>query len=481
MADEIRDLPGAQAIPVEDLVYEDEAEEAFQLTPMMEIEEVMPLVDDLALGVQRLRILQAKAYILRCKAARARRREEEQRRLEEEERAARKQRRWWTRPWLLTRTAVGHYHELLRQLEREDVGAFKNFVRINPQLFTAVLERIEADITKQDTHYRKALEPGLKLAITLRFLATGDSYKTLMYGFRVASNTISKFIPDVCEAIVNAFGDEFMATPDTEEEWREIEAVFRKKWNLPHCLGAIDGKHVALWCPPKSGSEYFNYKSFFSIVLMAVVDGNYRFLNINVGAKGAGSDGGVFAEIDFKKNMDSGLLNIPPAEPLPGGDPTQSVPYFFVGDEAFPLKTWLMKPLPRRNLSHREAIYNYRISRARRVVENAFGILAARFRCLLRSMQLRPRRAIKVVIACCCLHNILRTQGYGGPDQGVLMDREDPVTHDVTPGLWRLDTNMLPLRDRRGPYGEPRAKEVRDILIKYVNEAGAVPWQDDKV
>ena len=237
-------------------------------------------------------------------------------------------------------TFCGTVHQLLKQLEREDVGAFKNFVRVNPNLFTAVLERIEADITKQDTNWRKALEPGLKLAITLRFLATGDSYKTPMYGFRVAHNTICKFIPPVCEAIINAFGEDFMATPDTQEEWREIEAVFRTKWNLPHCLGAIDGKHVALWCPPKSGSEYFNYKGFFSIVLMAVVDGNYKFLNINVGAKGAGSDGGVFAEIDFKKDMDSGLLNLPPAEPLPGGDPTKPVPYFFVGDEAFPLKTW---------------------------------------------------------------------------------------------------------------------------------------------
>ena len=171
MPDEVLHLPETPAIPVEDLLYD---EEPIEMCEMMEVEEVMPFVDDVALAVKRLRILQAKAYILRCKAAIVRRREEEQRRLEEEERAARKQRRWWTRPWLLTRTAVGHYHQLLRQLEREDVGAFKNFVRINPQLFTAVLERIEADITKQDTRFRKALEPGLKLAITLHFLARVD-------------------------------------------------------------------------------------------------------------------------------------------------------------------------------------------------------------------------------------------------------------------------------------------------------------------
>ena len=443
----------------------------------------LPLVDDVALAATRLRVLQMKAFVMRRKLQLRREEEEEeeeQRRLDEEE-GATKKRKWWVKPWLLERPLVGQYHKLLRELETYDVGAFNNFVRVNPRLFNEILERIEDDIRKQDTGARKALEPGLKLAVTLRFLATGDSYSTLMYGFLVAKNTICKFIGPVCQAIIDAFCRDFMETPDTQEEWREIEAVFRKRWDLPHCLGAIDGKHVALWCPPNTGSEYFNYKGHFSIVLMAVVDANYKFLNINVGAKGAGSDGGLFAAIDFKKDMDRGLLDVPPAEPLPGGDPNKPVPYFFVGDEAFPLKTWLMKPLPRRNLTDAEAIYNYRISRARRVVENAFGILAARFRCLLRPMQLRPEKAIKVVIACCCLHNMLRTHNYGGPNLHGLIDREDRQTHDVAPGLWRVEANMYPLTDRRGGYGDPTAKELRQLLMDYVNGPGAVPWQQDKI
>ena len=440
----------------------------------------LPFLDDVALAATRLRALQIKGFIMRRKLQLRRKEEQEQRRWEEEEGVERTRRKWWVKPWLLERPLTGQYHKLLWELERDDVGAFKNFVRVNPRLFNEILERIQDDIRKKDTNARKALEPGLKLAVTLRFLATGDSFSTLMYGFLVAKSSICKFIGPVCEAIVNAFCGN-LETPDTQEEWREVEAVFRNRWNLPHCLGAIDGKHVALWRPPNTGSEYFNYKSYFSIVLMAVVDGDYKFLNINVGAKGAGSDGGLFAEIDFKKDMDRGLLDVPPAEPLPGGDPDKPVPYFFVGDEAFPLKTWLMKPLPRRNLSDAEAIYNYRISRARRVVENAFGILAARFRCLLRPMQLRPEKAIKVVIACCCLHNMLRTQNYGEPNLQGLIDREDPETHDVTPGLWRLETNMHPLRDRRGAYGDPTAKEVRQLLMDYLNGPGAVDWQDNMI
>ena len=211
-------------------------------------------------------------------------------------------------------------------------------MRVNPDLFIHVLEQIEPLITKQDTHLRLALRPGLKLAVTLRFLATGDSYKTLMYGFRVSHNAICGFLPEVCEAITRTFGEEFLRTPTATEDWREIERVFRTRWNLPHCLGAIDGKHVPITCPPGTHSEYFNYKSFFSILLMAVVDADYRFLNINVGASGSQSDGGVFRDIPFRNDMEEGLLGIPGDEPLPRGNPRLPIPFFFVGDEAFPLK-----------------------------------------------------------------------------------------------------------------------------------------------
>ena len=459
-------VPELHELPLEELAMEDD----------------LPLVDDLALAHTRLRGLHIyKGFMLRHRANIAYRRGQEERRLEEQRRLKRREKRWWVRPCLLNRDLVGQYHVLLRELDREDVGAVKNFARVNPQLFEAILQRIGHDIAKEDTNARKALEPGLKLPVTMRFLATGDSYHSLSYGFLVGPNTICDFLSPVCEAILPHFPNECMETPDTQREWRKIESVFRKKWNLPHCLGAIDGKHVAVWCPPKTGSEYFNYKSYYSIVLMAVVDGNYRFLNINVGAKGSTSDGGVFQHIDFTQDMEGGLLDIPPAEALPGGDPNKPVPYFFVADEAFPLKTWIMKPVPRRNLTQAEAIYNYRISRARRDVENAFGILAARFRCLLRPMNIRPEKAISVVIVCCVLHNNLRSREFRGPHIRGLIDAEDPDTHEVNPGLWRLETNMFPLQNRRGAYGDPPAKEVRGILMDYVNGPGAVPWQADRI
>ena len=124
--------------------------------------------------------------------------------------------------------------------------------------------------------------PCLKLAITVRFLASGDKYPSLMYSFRVARNTISVVIPEVCQAIVQEYKAEVITCPTSPEEWTPIAEVFRDRWNVPHAMGALDGKHVAIRKPAKSGSLYYNYKGFFSVVLMALVDGEYKFRWVDI-------------------------------------------------------------------------------------------------------------------------------------------------------------------------------------------------------
>ena len=199
---------------------------------------------------------------------------------------------------------------------------------------------------------------------------------SLQYTFRVAVNTICTFVPEVCEAIIEAYCEEAMPFPRTQAQWKRIASDYERKWNSPHTIGAIDGKHIAIRCPNKGGSRFYNYKGFHSVVLMAVVDANYRFIYVDVGQEGRVSDGGVFRNTPLRRGLERNCLSIPPPEPITeDGSP---LPYFLVGDEAFPLKTWLMKPYPRRGLSHDERIYNYRLCRARRLVEKAFGIMVNR-------------------------------------------------------------------------------------------------------
>lgn len=124
-------------------------------------------------------------------------------------------------------------------------------------------------------------------------------------------------------------------------------------------------------------------------------NGKLQFLMVDVGANGRVSDGGVFSNTVFYKKPE----NLPSTN--------IKMPYVFVGDDAFPLMENLMKPFSRRNLTKEEIIYNYRVSRSRRITENAFGILASRFRILLNQINLCPEKAVTIVLACCYLDNQL--------------------------------------------------------------------------
>ena len=84
-------------------------------------------------------------------------------------------------------------------------------------------------------------------------------------------------VRDVCQALWSTLQPEVMPIP-TEETWIQSANAFATKWNFPHCIGAIDGKHMVIQAPPNSGSQYHNYHGSFSIIIMAVTDGNYKFI-----------------------------------------------------------------------------------------------------------------------------------------------------------------------------------------------------------
>ena len=298
--------------------------------------------------------------------------------VEREQRRQRRPRSVWVRPWLARRPTEGAYERLMRELERESHGDFKGFLRVEPQMFHELVRRVGPRIQKSQKG-RTPLVPGLKMAITLRYLATGNSYHSLMFTFRVAHNTISNFVPSVCEAIVEEYRDEQFTIPSTPEAWRRIESTFSNRWNYHHCCGALDGKHVRIVNPHRAGSAYYCHKGFYSIILLALVDANYKFVWVNIGEPGSNSDAGIYNQSTLEPALREQTLGLPPPDPLPGDD--RETPYFIMGDDAFALREYMMKPYSARYLTHHEEIFNYRTSRARRVVENAFGIMAARWRC----------------------------------------------------------------------------------------------------
>ena len=406
--------------------------------------------------------------------------EEEKRKRKKRKARRRAERSCWVHPYLQRRLEQGHYDNLMHELATETPELFKNYTRTTPSLFDEIVTRVTPLIEKEETYFRKPLPPGLRVAITLRFLATGESYMSLQYSFRVAHNSISMLVPETCRAIASVFGPEELKVPESVEEWKEIAKGFENRWNMPHCTGAVDGKHIRIRNPANGGSKYFNYKKFFSIVLLGVVDSEYRFIYVDIGAIGSESDAGIFAQTRLRNLIEQQAVNFPPPEPLSGDDDGEPLDYFFVGDDAFPLRPYLMKPYPARALNNQERIFNYRLSRARRTVENAFGILANRFRVFHTSICLNHDNLEAIVMGACVLHNMLRTRNV---ISNQLTDSEDPSTHETINGSWRADPSLgQPLPNSHGRGGRNntnRAVHQRHRLREYVNsEAGAVPWQN---
>lgn len=153
------------------------------------------------------------------------------------------------------------------------------------------------------------------------------------------------------------------------------------------------------------------------------------------------SDGGVFKNYSIYTALQNNTLNIPKPTKLPGS--RERVPYVLVADDAFALSNYLMKPYAQSELSTKNKIYNYRLSRARRTVENAFGILAKRFRVFMTPIPLVPEKVILITMASCILHNYLRSQAsaHNVYTPAGSLDSEDPVTHQLHEGLWRQSSS----------------------------------------
>jgi len=392
---------------------------------------------------------------------------------------AQKKRSVWIKPLSTMRKKLGQFDRLMPVLIERDPAAFRRYSRFMPELYEKLLERLTPRLEKKTTRMREPLEPGLKLAVTLRYLASGSSYPDLSYGFCIASNTVSVVVREVCQAIIDELGEEFLDCPSTPQEWKQVADSFETRWNFPHCCGAVDGKHINMKNPPGGGSLYFNYKKHFSIVLMAVVDAKYRFLYIEIGQPGGISDGGVWNHTDLAQALVKGEAGFPEPKKLPGEESEEApqIPYFLVGDDAFALRSWLMKPYPYKDMDIEHRRYNYRLSRARRVVENAFGILAMRFRCLRTNMEQHPQTVEKVIHAACILHNLLRESII--EEDG---DRVNPDNGEVIEGRWRNDPhNLYGLQASGGNTGSNTVKLQRAHLTSYFSGIGSVSWQDSKI
>ncbi|CAC5421176.1 unnamed protein product [Mytilus coruscus] len=239
--------------------------------------------------------------------------------------------------------------------------------------FDFLKENLHDTLVKCDTPFRKALTVDLKIASTLWKLASNCEYRTVAHLFGIARSTACSAFHDVVTSINETLAPRFIRNP-TIEKFKDIIDGFQNKWGFPNTI---------------------------------VVDSSYKFWNINVGWAGRVHDARVFANSSIYAQFQRG--NVVGNELDKRFNNTTITP-FIIGDAAYPLMPWLIKPFRDNGaLSAEKRYFNYMLSRARMVVENAFGRLKGRWRCLMKRNDLSTLFVPDVAECCCTLHNICET------------------------------------------------------------------------
>ncbi|XP_052131636.1 putative nuclease HARBI1, partial [Frankliniella occidentalis] len=237
--------------------------------------------------------------------------------------------RWHVRPIFQDREIYGAWFSLIPLMKEADTDEYYRFFRMTPDCFDWLLEQVSPFITKKSN--RKSISAGERLAITLRYLASGDSQSSLSYLFRVSNQAISKIVTETTAVIWYTLKPVVFEQLN-EDFWRRKAAEFESMWQFPMCVGAIDGKHCSFQKFPMRGSEFFNYKGTHSIILFAVADAKYKFIVADCGANGREGDSGVFDTSAFGQLFYNHGLRLPQLVYNPKIDCL--LPYVFLGDDA---------------------------------------------------------------------------------------------------------------------------------------------------
>lgn len=281
------------------------------------------------------------------------------------------------------------------------------------------------------------------------------SFTALTHSFRLGRSTVSKMIYQTFKAIWNSLQIVHLPKPSTAR-LKEVAKEFYEKWQFPNCIGAIDGRHFIVKKPKRSGSEFRKSKKNLSVVFQAVVDADYKFIAVEEGGRGRGkqSDDGAFQYSKLNELLSSGKYNVPPPACVPGSDVI--LPNVMIGDEAFPLKTFLMRPYPDRGIDNEKITFNKCLSKARNCVECAFGILTDKWGLLLKPMETNLKHTRLIIKVACLLHNIVR-------------ERDGNRGLNIPAVMVEAERNIR-RRNRRNNRATTQAIKIRNKFKDYFNQ-----------
>ena len=335
---------------------------------------------------------------------------------------------------------------------------YSNF-RVSRRTFQYLLDSIQNEITCKRTRLRDPVSARCRLAITLYFLGSTSEYRRIANLFGVSTAFVCKCITEVCQAIIKILKSSLVCLPKGNELGEIIEA-YSEKWGFPMCCGAIDGTHIPIVAPTKNPADYVNRKKYHSIVMQAVVDSDYLFRDFVVGWHGSVHDARVLSTSTlYDLGIEGRLFDANISRQIHG----TTVKPLILGDAAYPLLPWLMKPYPHNPdipVAHKH--FNYRLSRARMTVENTFGRWKGRFRRFLKTVDMNVMNLTTAVAASCIVHNLCE------------MSHEE-VLHD-----WLLEVESANAADKQNAYPVQEILEredssiIRDAIAEFLSsDAGA--------
>ncbi|CAM5169330.1 unnamed protein product [Eretmochelys imbricata] len=304
------------------------------------------------------------------------------------------ERRFWARE-----TSTDWWDRIVLQVW-DDSQWLRNF-RMRKGTFMELCDLLSPALKRMNTKMRAALTVEKRVAIALWKLATPDSYRSVGNQFGVGKSTVGAAVMQVAHAIKDLLISRLVTLGNVQVIVDGFAAM-----GFPNCGGAIDGTHIPILAPEHQATEYINRKGYFSIVLQALVDHKGRFTNINVGWPGKVHDARIFRNSGLFQNLQEGTLF--PDQKITVGD--VEMPIVILGDPAYPLMPWLMKPYTG-SLDSSQELFNYRLSKCKMVVQCAFGRLKARWCSLLTRLDLSKTNIPTVITACCVLHNICESKG----------------------------------------------------------------------
>ena len=166
---------------------------------------------------------------------------------------------------------------------------------MSPTAFEELLSFVSPIIVKQSTAMRDPISQNERLAVNLRYILTGDAQCTVATSYRISLTAVSRIITETYDAIwTSLIRMHYLDCTSNVSQWKSVAQEFESKWNFPHAIGVLDGKHVVMQAPHNSGSAYFNYKKKHSIVLLPVCNTKYEFTMVDIGDSGRQSDGSVY-------------------------------------------------------------------------------------------------------------------------------------------------------------------------------------------